>query len=666
MRERGDRLREGELRLLAAGLAATLLPVIPALPAWALLFAALFAAWRLIAGWRGLDHTPLGFLRLPLGIACFAGIYAQFGSFNGITPGTALLTLMLGLKLLESWKARDGMILSLLAFVLMLAVFLETQTLPVVIWLSLVGWFQVTVLLRLGRLSEPGPLRGDMGLSGRLLLQALPVALILFVLFPRVPGPLWGTPVPEPRATTGLSDSMAPGSISQLAQSDALAFRVRFTGDRGPEPGQLYWRGPVLERFDGQEWREAEQPDREPRITREGEFIEQEITLEAHGQDWLLALEMPDGELPDDSRRRADMRLASEDRVSERQRYRVRSWPDYTLDPGLPEREQTRLTRLPEDSNPQTRAMAREWQAESDGDPRALIERALEHFREEPFYYTLEPPRLGRHSMDEFLFDSRRGFCEHYAAAVTVLMRAAGIPARVVTGYAGAELNPLAGHYRVLQSNAHAWTEVWIEDEGWIRVDATTVIPPERVETTIGTQGDDGDGREGEGLTLRNLGLQLELAWDAVEARWDGWVLAYGPETQRAFLERLGLPGRDALKLAGIMIALLGLSLVTLWFVLSLKHRPARPRDPLERAWRRFETRMAKAGWPRQPAEGPADWLERLEREAPSLAAVTRPLINRFRSARYAGTSPDIDTIRQRLRQLPARRLKRLGKAGTT
>ncbi|MCP1726180.1 transglutaminase-like putative cysteine protease [Natronospira proteinivora] len=656
-------LRERELRWLTLAMGATLIPIITTLPYWVPFLGALFAVWRLLPGWLGRQRAPLAFLRLPLGLLCFGGIYLEFGNLNGIEPGTALLVLMLGLKLLETWKPRDGLVLVLLAYILMLAVFLGNQSLLAALWLSAICCFQTAILLRLTRLGEPGPLRPSLVTAGKLLLQALPIAIILFVLFPRVPGPLWGTPTPEPRATTGLSDRMSPGSISQLAQSNALAFRVSFPEHEAPESGQRYWRGPVFHAFDGQEWREGRMPDREATLLPLGEGVTQEITLEAHGQDWLIALDMPGGELPNDSQLRADMRLQADEPVSERLRYQIQSWPNYALDPELPEGWQERLTRLPDDSNPQTRELAREWLAEVDGDPHALVDRAMSHFNEESFYYTLEPPTLGRHGMDDFLFDSQRGFCEHYAAAFTVLMRAADIPSRVVTGYVGGEYNPMAGHFRVLQSNAHAWSEIWLPEEGWVRVDPTTAIDPSRVETQAGgmASGTEGEDWEG-GFNWENLGLQLEMIWDTIQARWDGWFLAYGPEQQRDFLERLGLPGKDAMRLALIMVGLVTIFALLLWLILSLKQRPPRPRDPVERSWQRFEGRMRRAGLARQPQEGPAAWLQRLEREVPGVAEQLRPLINRFRSARYAGTSPQGKQLEQALSAWPARRLKRLAR----
>jgi len=654
-------LREGEIRLLAIGMGATLIPILDILPPWVLLLAFLFALWRFLPIWWGFAKPPLAFLRLPVGLACFWGVYAEYGMLNGIEPGTALLTLMLGLKLVETRQARDGMVMAMLAYILIMAVFLSNQDLLPSLWLAAVCCFQTAALLRLTRLSEPGPLRPSLLTAGKLLLQALPIAIILFVLFPRVPGPLWGTPTPEQRTTTGLSESMSPGSISELAQSNALAFRATFPNGEAPNTSQLYWRGPVFQEFDGQEWREGQMPSRAPAMLPVGEPVRQEITLEPHGQDWMIALDVPGGELPDDSTLRADFRLAGEDSISERKRYQVDSWLNQVLDPDLPDSWRSRLTELPEDSNPQTHELAREWLAEVDEDPMALADRILDHFNQQSFYYTLEPPLLGRDSMDEFLFETQRGFCEHYAAAFTVMMRAADIPARVVTGYVGGDYNPMAGHYRVLQSNAHAWAEIWVPDNGWVRIDPTTAIHPDRIESAVGPASSEDVGGEGEaGFSWRELSWQLELTWDTIQARWDGWFLAYGPDRQRDFLDRLGLPSRDVLRLSLIMMGLIAAAGLLLWLGLSLRQAPPKPRDPVERAWQRFNQRMRRAGLGRQPHEGPMEWLQRLEQEAPAAAQTLAPLMNRFRRARYSNSGDA--SLPKRLRDFPQRRLRQLAK----
>ena len=630
------RLREGEVRLLALGMALALVPIVDILPPWIMFLAASFAGWRLYSGWRGRAGIPGLWLRLPLTVLCFTGVWLEFGSFNGIEPGSALLVAMTGLKLLESRSARDGLVLGLLSFLLVMAVFLQDQDLPVTLWLSAVVLFQTAVLLRVGRIMPPESLRSDLGMAARILAQALPIALILFALFPRIPGPLWGTPEPEQRATTGLSDSMTPGGISELATSNAVAFRVAFDGDP-PAESEQYWRGPVFHRFDGQQWQEGRLPRHRSVIMPLGEPIRQEITLEAHDEDWLLALDFPSGELPDDTRQRHDLRLESRERVSERKRYEVDSWPTATLDPDMPTTWQEVMTELPDNSNPQTVALGEEFRERADGEPQDIISLALDHFSEEAFYYTLEPEALGRHSMDEFLFETRAGFCEHYASAFAVLMRAAGIPTRVVTGYLGLEENPRGDHYLVRQSHAHAWNEVWLPNQGWRRVDPTGAVAPERIDVGLASSlGEIAPGQR-DGWDWDRLAWELEMTWDLIQTRWDGWFLAYGPEQQEYFLERLGLPSEDALRMALTMVLLAGLTLLIIGLILSLRQRDRLPSDPVERAWRLFQRRMARAGAGREPDEGPRDWQARLWREHPQLAGEAGPVLTRLADARYRG-----------------------------
>ena len=656
-------LRERELRLLTLGMALTVAPLGTTLPAWVLAAAAALALWRLLAGRHWQDqarqlHVPATWLRFPIALGFFGGIYLEYGSLNGIEPGSALLIALCGLKLLETRTARDGVILALLSFLLMLAVFLHNQDLPIVLWLVPVLVFQTTVLLRMSRIGQPDPLGQDLRLAGRMLAQALPVALILFALFPRVPGPLWGNPEPQSSATTGLSDRMSPGSISELASSNELAFRVRFEGEP-PEESRQYWRGPVFERFDGQEWREAPSGDGEPVLLPVSEPLVQEISLEAHDQDWLLALDYPTDDFPDGAYQRTDFRLATEDPVRDRIRYEVTSRPVATLEPELPDEQQNALTELPEGNNPRTRELAAELVAETDGDPNALVEAGLQWIREREFEYTLEPPTLGEDSMDEFLFETRSGFCEHYASAYAVLMRAAGVPSRIVTGYLGLEDNPHGDHYRVRQSEAHAWTEVWLEGEGWQRVDPTGAVAPDRIDQGSASTGIiEAPPNLDEGLNWAYLQWQVQMGWDIVQARWDGWFLAYDPDQQERFLERLGLPSGDAVRMALAMILITGAGLAAVLLLPKLRSS-ARALPPLERAWEELQQRAERAGLGRSAGEGPRDWCRRLWTESPAAARQLTPLIQRIAAARYGGAETDDKKLLRAVRRLSVPGLRR-------
>jgi transglutaminase-like putative cysteine protease len=321
-----------------------------------------------------------------------------------------------------------------------------------------------------------------------MLLQAAPIAAVLFVLFPRISGPLWGLPEDAHTGRTGLSDTMAPGQISKLAQDDEVAFRVQFA-DRVPEPDRLYWRGPTLGHFDGRTWRPvrrelADPPAPTVTAPNDTRVLRYRTTLEPHSRRWLFALDLP-AELvraPDLAVSIApDFTMVSVDPIVARLRYDGAARLDAAI--GLNE---TRLSlqdwiQLPPGQARRTLEMAARWRTEEQ-DEGKLVERALAMFRDNAFRYTLDPPLLADDPVDQFLFETRAGFCEHYSSAFVVLMRALDIPARVVTGYQGAEANPGDDYWIVRQADAHAWAEVWLPGRGWVRVDPTAAVAPERIE----------------------------------------------------------------------------------------------------------------------------------------------------------------------------------------
>jgi protein-glutamine gamma-glutamyltransferase len=315
---------------------------------------------------------------------------------------------------------------------------------------------------------------------------AAPVALVMFLLFPRVPGPFWALPSRSAAGLTGLSDEMSPGMISQLIQSDEIAFRVSF---EGPEPPQsaLYWRGPVLERFDGSTWRDLERlPQLSPRMQLRGPSFRYRITLEPHGRAWLLALDFPARWSDRDAMLTNEFQLVSRRPIDSAHALEIESWPEASPEPELSPLLRMRNLQQPEGRNPRSTELAIALRAAAGSDA-AFVDAVLRHFREQPFVYTLQPPLLGSvHPVDEFMFRTRRGFCEHYASAFTLMARAAGVPARVVTGYQGGEVNPISNRLVVRQSDAHAWSEVWLEGRGWTRVDPTGAVAPNRIELSLG------------------------------------------------------------------------------------------------------------------------------------------------------------------------------------
>lgn len=461
-------LSEARTGWLIAVAGCGLLPHAAHLPGWLNAVALLLFIWRLAQwrlGWPGAGTT----VKLLVVIACCAGVTLTFGRLFGREPGVALLTLLLVLKLHELHSVRDGHTVVLLGYFMLLAAFLYSQS-PGTAALLFAAMVVITAAL-IALTGPPAPPTALLRHAGRMLLQALPFMLVLFVLFPRVPGPLWGLPLDAFSGRSGLSDSMSPGSISELSLSGEIAFRVHF--DNEPPPARdLYWRGPVLTEFDGRTWRpgdSARRLDSALPHAVNGTRLHYEVTLEPHGKNWLFALETVAG-LPAGARISDDWQVFSGDGVRNRRRDRFESV--LAVRPGTDEAAPLleAARRLPAGGNPRTRALARQLHLDA-GSDRATVDAALALFRREAFVYTLTPPLLGTDGVNEFLFDTRRGFCEHYAGAFVFLMRAAGLPARVVTGYQGGERNSFDDYIVVRQSDAHAWAEVWLPGEGWLRVE---------------------------------------------------------------------------------------------------------------------------------------------------------------------------------------------------
>jgi transglutaminase-like putative cysteine protease len=630
------------LQWTTAIVAGATLPHWPMLPFWVPLLLGVAIAWRLaIAAFEW--PAPIRTLRLSLALAAFCAVLASYRTINGVEAGSALLVVMIALKVLESKGYRDQLLLIMLSYFLLFASLLLARGPLTAIYLLVLVWVTTVGLLQLSRRGPLLDLRSTGALAGRLLLQSLPLMLALFVLFPRLPGPLWGLPGTSTSATSGLGDTVNPGDITSLALSDEIAFRAEFLS-APPAPSDLYWRGPTMTNFDGRTWSMliGERRNVAASIEYLGAPTEYRVMLETTGRNWAFALEMP--KLAPDER---VLRMGSD--------YQLRTFPgtprgtrlDYTLtsytrfralEP-LGEGEREMFRRLPPESSPRTRALVQSWLAEH-LDPEQIIERGMGYLRSQPFFYTLTPPALGDQPIDEFLFDSREGFCEHYASAFTVMMRAAGLPARVVTGYQGGELNGIGGYYIVRQSDAHAWTEVWLDGRGWVRVDPVSAVAPERV--ALGSWRSALAGERVPGSALRRLAWvrRALLAWDAASTYWNEWVIGYGPRLQRALLEALGLDGAarsdrwSKLLLLCVGATLAGSMLVTLQ--LAWRRRRRTPVDEAARAFAAFTRRLARVDVPpRAPSEGPAAFGARAEHRLPHAAPEIRAIIAAYLRARY-------------------------------
>jgi transglutaminase-like putative cysteine protease len=410
----------------------------------------------------------------------------------------------------------------------------------------------------------------------------------MWVFFPRIATPFWAVPIDTSRAATGISDTMSPGDITSLSLSNAVAFRVSFDG-AVPPPRDRYWRGLVLTRFNGRTW-----TGREPSISANalqqirvaGEPISYEVTLEATQQQWVFALDMPLNWSLSRTFMGPQQQLARSIPIDQRTAYEVVSYPDYRVETELSTMYRNWYLRLPKSSNSRTAELARAMRAAAPSDE-DFIDAVLAKFNREEFFYTLEPPPLGSDPVDRFLFDTRRGFCEHYASAFAVMMRNAGIPTRIVLGYHGGEINPMGGHLIVRQSDAHAWTEVWLEGIGWRRVDPTAAVAPDRIDYGASDAAFEGLG-EAWGLSAPSALLhKLSLTVDAINAKWNDWVLGYGPDTQSRFMTWLGMRDPDWRKMMLTLVAAVAAIVVLISALLMLRYRPPR-RDAATRLYLRF------------------------------------------------------------------------------
>lgn len=643
--------------LLLASTVLVLAPHAAHLPLWVSLLCGATLAWRALITLRG-KRMPPALLLLPVALAAMAGVQFSYDTLLGKDAGVAMLVLLVAFKTLEMHARRDLFVVIFLCFFLVLTNFFYAQGIgAALLMLAAVLLLLATQLSFQFGASVP-PLRARLAMAGRMLAFAVPIAIVLFVLFPRIQGPLWSMPGQADGARAGLSDTMAPGQLSNLALSGEPAFRVRFFTPP-PVQARLYWRGPVLDFFDGLTWsRGASQASgRDLHLRVDGEPVEYEVTLEPSRARWVFTLEMPD-ELPEVPghalRISPQFELTTADPLGSRVRYRASSHLRFALQRGPALDDARRWLLLPYGFNP--RALAAGRALRQLADPMQRVEAVLAQFSAQPFQYTLSPPLLGRDTVDEFLYGTRSGFCEHYAGAFVFLMRAAGVPARVVTGYQGGEINPLDGYMTVRQSDAHAWAEVWIAGSGWQRVDPTAAVAPERVRRGL----DASVPRPAPfGIEALRAMTPRANAWllglrDAVNAAnngWNQWVLNYTPERQRDVVRELRrtLLGWPALAL----LASAALALLVLWYL-----RRRRQTDPVDALYLSLCKRLGQAGLARAPDEGPSSYAARVARASaltPQARAAAQEFLRRYSAWRYAPPRTDprlVATLKSLLSQI--------------
>ncbi len=653
---------------LLAVAAITLVPLASHLPGWAVAGSGVLLAWRAFLAWRSRPLPSRWWLALLLMLGA-GGAWLQFHTIFGRDPGITLVSLLLGLKALETRNRRDTYVLFYLGFFGVAANFLYSQSALTAGWMLLAtaGW--ITALINANLPAGEPPLRQRLWLTARLLAFGTPAMIVLFLLFPRF-GPLWALPS-DAQAATGLSDHMDAGSIASLARDDSVAFRVQFFGPRPPER-ELYWRGPVLTTFNGRQWKPRPVSPRElqaglnpPRNFRtQGTGFRYSVTLQPTQQPFVFGLDAADeaptldGQTQTEVVQLANLELRAIRPITQLVRYDLTSYPRYSYGPRRFGPRFDADLQLPQGDNPRTvalgEAFARKAKADGGG-PLQVAQTALQMFRREPFHYSLDPGAYpGRNQIDDFLFDRRVGFCEHYAQAFVVLMRAAGIPARIVTGYQGGRENPIDHTWVVRQSDAHAWAEYWVAGRGWLRADPTAMVDPSRID------------RSGQTLAARaplfgiaalgprdmNLLLKLRNLSDAMNNAWNQWVLDYGQTRQNNLLRKLGMAQPNWAQLSALAIAALSLAVSLMGLLLVWERRKS---DPWAAAYAALRARLAKAGVASSPADAPMALATRVHQSTlpPAVSAEICALLGDLERWRYAKTgAASAREQRHQLRQL--------------
>lgn len=614
-------------------------------------------AWRWLAELRGWK-PPNYIIRIIItGVACYA-LVVTYGSLIGRRAAVSLLALMLSLKLIETFKSRDARVVTSLSLFLCATQFLFNQG------MSMLFYGVLCLVLAMGALSllhrrdafQPtgeAPAAGlglmsELKFSLRLLVIAAPVAMALFVLFPRWGSPLWGIPEEALDSKTGLSDSMTPGSIQDLFMDDSPAFRAIFHS-RVPAQSQLYWRGPVFWDFDGKTWRENYYSSTLAADSKPGPGIlpwEYTIQLEPSERNYLFALDYPVNP-PHGARLTRDYQLRSRRPVTQLKTYKIFSNPDFIDTPELSSQFLRAGLFLDPEYNPRTQAMMQEWRAET-SDEEALVARALRFFNSEEFHYTLNPPLTSEHSVDEFIFNTRRGFCEHYASAFTIMMRWAGIPARVVTGYQGGWYNDIGNYVLVRQSDAHAWSEVWLEGKGWTRVDPTAAVAPSRIERNAL----DAIGGRRHAFDFAWV-RQMRNGIDLLDRLWNDWVIRFDSNLQSGLLTRFGIQDLEARWLVIIMVGVIALLSWLLAPIILRMHATGR-RDPAVKAWTLFRKRLLKAGVEVTPAMGPREVAALASAQLESSAQDIAHITELYSQLRYADTNKKVRPLERAVRRFRA------------
>jgi transglutaminase-like putative cysteine protease len=660
-------LPSGALIWLIASFGLLLLPQLSRLPVW------LSGACVLLAGWRWLVQG--GYVRLPgrlvkiavmlaLVSAYVATVNAQFS----VETASSFFVLAVGLKWLETRTTRDFYVLFFILCYLAAVNFLFEQGIPWTL-VNLAAVFIILVGLQvLNAPDAPNAMGAGGRRLGKLLLKTLPIVVLLFIFFPRL-SPLWSVPLVSGQARTGLSDTMTPGDISSLAQSSERAFRVTFGGATPPRR-ERYWRGLILDRFNGERWDQgaSARPKDIGRVLVDGgvgqlQPGQYDVLLEPTDQRWAFALD--NSRAVSSNVRRTSNGLFEFRRPADTTvRYRMAMEPEAGKEPQtLTQAEQRRYLQLPASGNPRARELASQLASISSGAD-DFVRRVLSRFRNQPYFYTLRPPKMPEDSVDALLFDAKRGFCAHYASATAFLLRAVGIPARIVAGYQGGSAGADSNYLIIRQYDAHAWVEAWMPDRGWVRVDPTAAISPERIEQGLEQAvADEGSFLENEWASAEKYGDMAAVQWlslqlDAINYQWQRWVVGYQGQTQLNLMSRL--PGNWSLAKLGYVTAGLLATLMLLaaaWT--AWRSYGAAWRDPSRRLLMAWHKVLEKQGVKVDQAETPSALADRADQQGAPDAPLHRAFAQALNNHYYSESNHLSESDRQRLRRLLKRMAQR-------
>jgi protein-glutamine gamma-glutamyltransferase len=641
-----EKLNSRVLVLLLIAIGLITLPHIGhiSLPLSALFFT--FLCWRLLGVWRPryLPNRIVIFLLTLFGIAL---LYSQHGGIWGRDAGTAIFVVALGLKLLEINQKRDVYVVNYLAFIVAASQFLYEQTIAMAAYSLLVCCILLATLVAVNSVQPSNKVA--LCTAATIMLQALPITAIIFVVFPRMQVPAWMMfNQDKNQALSGLSETLEPGSINKLALSPQLVFRVKFTGEVPPKH-QLYWRGPVFSTTDGTVWTMSHNErvrHKQDKLKFSGPAYRYNLLLEPQNQHWVYALDMPasyDASL----HRNASYQLIGKNNPGEAAEYTLTSYPQYNTG-DITKTEYQENRQLPRPASARIVELVKQLQG-FDDKPELFIQHLLTHFRQQPFSYSLQPPLMPDNPVETFLFEARSGFCNHYATAFVYLMRVADIPARVVTGYQGGELNTVGKFLEIRQANAHAWAEVWLDGKGWVRVDPTAAIAPERIELDINIQRQIDTGLVSlMPMNSRHPFQRIEQLWTSMDYQWQRWIIRYGSENQAALLSKLGING--LLEIVFWVVAVIALIILSLAVWLLRTH--PQTEDPAVQLYRRFCKKMGKAGVTMSRGEGAADFAVRAKMLKPELGDRIEEITRLFMCLRYQRSSSeqDLQLLKQRIK----------------